>query len=415
MRRTVWISVRVALVLGMAVNSVYSQQPPSNVEPDQNQKQKEGAAEVKEAAKRVSSHGGVTKQKVPPQPSAPTVVLKPGEVPAIKFDTPTFNFGRVRSGTDVTHDFWFTNTGTGPLELLAVRPSCGCTTSGQYDRVVQPGQSGKIPIKLSTGHGAGPMTKSITVQTNAPGDGASVSLQVTGTLWQVVQAVPTNVNFSSLRASGLTEEQLTKKVVITNNDQSPMKPSEPKVSGGPFKATLKTLTEGKEYELTVVAQQPLSKGSNTASIQIATGNAEIPMLNIPVSLYIMSDVEVSPAQLQIPPTATIVKPLDRMFYVRNYTDKPIRLQEITTTNPAIKTQLTELQTGVAWRLTVTLPEQYTAAAGEQMVLKTDSPTVPELIVPFMQSSPTIAAGSPAKQGTRPPAPGVTNASENSRE
>jgi len=48
--------------------------------------------------------------------------LKPGEVPAIQFDTPTYDFGRIRAGTDVRHDFWFTNTGTGPLEILAVKP-----------------------------------------------------------------------------------------------------------------------------------------------------------------------------------------------------------------------------------------------------------------------------------------------------
>jgi len=52
----------------------------------------------------------------------PTVVLKPGEVPAIKFDLPTYDFGRVRAGEEVIHDFWFTNTGTGPLEILRVRP-----------------------------------------------------------------------------------------------------------------------------------------------------------------------------------------------------------------------------------------------------------------------------------------------------
>ena len=52
----------------------------------------------------------------------PTIVLKPGEVPAIKFDTPSYEFGRIRSGTDVLHDFWFTNTGTGPLEILRVKP-----------------------------------------------------------------------------------------------------------------------------------------------------------------------------------------------------------------------------------------------------------------------------------------------------
>ena len=53
----------------------------------------------------------------------PTVVLKTGEVPNIKFDTPNYNFGRVRAGQPIKHDFWFTNTGTGPLEILRVKPS----------------------------------------------------------------------------------------------------------------------------------------------------------------------------------------------------------------------------------------------------------------------------------------------------
>lgn len=53
----------------------------------------------------------------------PTVVLKPGEVPSIKFDTPTYRFGRVRAGDPIKHDFWFTNTGNGPLEILRVKPS----------------------------------------------------------------------------------------------------------------------------------------------------------------------------------------------------------------------------------------------------------------------------------------------------
>ena len=54
---------------------------------------------------------------------APTVVLKPGEVPGIRFDTPIYDFGLVRAGADIVHDFWFTNTGTGPLEILSVKPS----------------------------------------------------------------------------------------------------------------------------------------------------------------------------------------------------------------------------------------------------------------------------------------------------
>ena len=52
----------------------------------------------------------------------PTVVLKPGEIPAIVFDTPVWDFGRIRAGFEVKHEFWFTNTGTGPLEILRVKP-----------------------------------------------------------------------------------------------------------------------------------------------------------------------------------------------------------------------------------------------------------------------------------------------------
>lgn len=51
----------------------------------------------------------------------PTVVLHAGEVPSIKFDSPVFDFGRVRAGTPVQHDFIFTNTGNGTLEILKAK------------------------------------------------------------------------------------------------------------------------------------------------------------------------------------------------------------------------------------------------------------------------------------------------------
>lgn len=64
-----------------------------------------------------------TGRKAAPALPKPTVVLKPGEVPVMTIDTPSYNFGKVREGTEVVHDFWFTNTGNGPLEILRVKPS----------------------------------------------------------------------------------------------------------------------------------------------------------------------------------------------------------------------------------------------------------------------------------------------------
>lgn len=61
----------------------------------------------------------------PGQPNIPqaTVQLKPGELPKIEFDTPIYDFGKMRTGKDVEHDFWFHNPGNGPLEILQVKPS----------------------------------------------------------------------------------------------------------------------------------------------------------------------------------------------------------------------------------------------------------------------------------------------------
>ncbi len=47
----------------------------------------------------------------------------------IKFDNPEHDFGTLTEGDTVSHVFSFTNTGTDPLEILAVNVSCGCTVA----------------------------------------------------------------------------------------------------------------------------------------------------------------------------------------------------------------------------------------------------------------------------------------------
>jgi hypothetical protein len=92
----------------------------------------QAAPATTQPAKVISTHSGRQVFKstnsagtaVKPGMATPTatVTLKPGEVPGIKFDTPIYDFGHIRAGSDVEHDYWFTNTGSGPLEILAVRP-----------------------------------------------------------------------------------------------------------------------------------------------------------------------------------------------------------------------------------------------------------------------------------------------------
>jgi Protein of unknown function (DUF1573) len=46
----------------------------------------------------------------------------------IKFKEITYNFGKIKQGVPVTHDFQFTNISEQPVVIEFAQASCGCTT-----------------------------------------------------------------------------------------------------------------------------------------------------------------------------------------------------------------------------------------------------------------------------------------------
>src|SRR5262249_29786316 len=64
--------------------------------------------------------------------------------PKIQFQTPSYDFGRVKSGEPVKYTYVFTNTGDALLTVKDVHPSCGCTTAGEWSHTVEAGKTGTI-------------------------------------------------------------------------------------------------------------------------------------------------------------------------------------------------------------------------------------------------------------------------------
>ena len=71
--------------------------------------------------------------------------------PKIQFADIVYDFGKVNSGAPVKHTFVFTNIGTATLQILDVHPGCGCTTAGTWDKQVEPGKTGSIPLEFKIG------------------------------------------------------------------------------------------------------------------------------------------------------------------------------------------------------------------------------------------------------------------------
>src|SRR5690349_12274483 len=76
-------------------------------------------------------------------------INKDTEGPHITFSETVFNFGKIKSTDVLQHEFTVTNSGKSTLEIRDVKPMCGCTVAGAWDRRIQPGQTGKIPIQFT--------------------------------------------------------------------------------------------------------------------------------------------------------------------------------------------------------------------------------------------------------------------------
>lgn len=258
--------------------------------------------------------------------------------------------------------------------------------AGQYDRVVMPGETGKIPISLKTTSVSGPLTKSVTITTNVQDSAkATIVLKINGQVWQPVQVTPRSAAFGRITLDKVDEGPV-RKLTIVSNVEGDLKLTDIKSTNPAFRAEVTPIEPGKKYELIVSVVAPLKPGNNSGKINIATSIAETPKLVVPVYAYITSPVDVTPAKLALPVVRS--QDLTRHFYIRSNNNKPLKISEIKSSNPDLKLQLTDIRNALTYRLTVDVPKSYKpASGGDTISFKTDNSALPLVSIPITVQRP----------------------------
>ena len=86
--------------------------------------------------------------------------------PVMKFEKDSYDFGKIKSGDKVTHDFKFTNTGRLPLIITDAVASCGCTRPEWPQTPINPGEKGSIKVTFNSMGKSGLQDKQITITAN---------------------------------------------------------------------------------------------------------------------------------------------------------------------------------------------------------------------------------------------------------
>lgn len=84
---------------------------------------------------------------------------------AVNWKETTHDFGDIKKGTPVTHNFTFVNTTKAPVIISEVKPACGCTAADYTKTPVKPGDSAYIKATYNAA-ASGSFSKTISVRLN---------------------------------------------------------------------------------------------------------------------------------------------------------------------------------------------------------------------------------------------------------
>lgn len=170
------------------------------------------------------------------------------------------------------------NIGNQQLIINNIIPSCGCTSTSDYKKELQPGESTTFEVTLRISGYSGEVTKSVRIISNDP-DTPTKYLTLKANIVQPIDILPNRYfSFNDMKVG--TESQYSLK--IKNNSNKDVTISDFQTTPDFLHINLKgkkVISPGKEIEL-VVKAKPDKSGRFNCSIKFTTTNPEVPTIEI---------------------------------------------------------------------------------------------------------------------------------------
>lgn len=220
--------------------------------------------------------------------------------PRLTLVEPIKDFGTVPKGQKIDYSFSVKNTGTADLEIIAAKPACGCTVA-DFDKIIKPGQTGKVTAHVDTANFAGPISKSVTLETNDP-NAPTAQVTISAVVKPYVDAYPAGfVRFNMLQGDVETqtvtlysEEEEPLEIVNIESPQSWIKVTPRKAEGADAVPNIGRKGQA-QYKLDVAVGGTDAKvGPLAEKIRIVTNSKHQPEYTISVAGVVRPTFRVEP-------------------------------------------------------------------------------------------------------------------------
>ncbi len=296
------------------------------------------------------------------------------------------DMGTVAQGEVLSIDFEIVNEGDEPLQIKAVRPTCGCTVA-EYDREIQPGKTGYIKAKLETRDFSGPISKSILIMTNDPQD-PTLTVVIKTVVHPYVEVLPRAL----VRFNAVQHEPMNQKVtVVAAEDEKGFEVTGVKSSVPYLAASVRPLTKdqllaGKspqQYEIALSMKDDAPIGPVNAVLEIETNHPKAKTVPVKVFGVVRSLLHVTPSQVQFGSVSAKKKPGRNVIFVNNRSGGvEVKVTAAEVNDPAFEAEVLTIEDGRRYQITVTVKSDASPGPRDAVLtLNTSDSQFPALEVP----------------------------------
>jgi hypothetical protein len=310
-------------------------------------------------------------------------VLAAGK-PKATIAEPLKDVGTVSKGDKIVHDFVIKNEGDADLQITNVQPACGCTVA-EFDKVIKPGQTGKVHAVVDSATFSGPISKGVSVFTNDP-EHPQIELTIHAKVEPYISIKPGYARYITVQGEPL-EGNIAQTLWAPDGTSWDITSID-----SPFPFLAVTFHEakpeerlpdakGKQWKVEMKLSNQAKVGPLSDYVTVHTNHPKQKIVQIPVSGF------VRPVVATTPPNADFGKielkePLKKALNIRNFATEPIKVTSVDPTLPkGIDAKLETLEEGREYQVRIVLsPELAKGPFLGKLVIHTDSPKVPTLEV-----------------------------------
>lgn len=306
--------------------------------------------------------------------------------PRIACDSPVYDFGTAEDRDFVEHFFEIRNAGDEPLRIGNLRACCGASATISTNNLA-PGSNAVFSVKLSLGGRKGAQKKSFYIASNDPAEPYR-QIILTGTVVPSLDIEPRAVNFGMVAHDARESRAIS--IQVASN--AALSVTGVVCAAAQFAVQTRSVTNGGDWEVVVSTVPPLPMGVSRGVVTVLAAGDRAPRVDIPLIATVASDIVLVPSEIMVAAVNdSAPAPLTRYAALWSRTGKAFRILTVHVPEPGIQAGYEPMGSN-GYRVTVGNILPFEDLGGKDLVILTDHPQVPKVVIPFK----VVLAGNSAK-------------------